>query len=75
MHTNYDILGMADLSAGYLELSDTKVLCATGEKDGEPDVYKRQTVFWQLWSFVINPWLPCLRIWDIPFINQADGVI
>ena len=27
---------MADLSAGYLELSDTKVLCATGEKDGEP---------------------------------------
>lgn len=33
------------------------------------------TVFWQLWSFVINPWLPCLRIWDIPFINQADGVI
>ena len=36
MHTNYDILGMADLSAGYLELSDTKVLCATGEKDGEP---------------------------------------
>ena len=29
----------------------------------------------QLWSFVINPWLPCLRIWDIPFINQADGVI
>lgn len=36
MHTNYDILGMADLSAGYLELSDTKVLCATGEKNGEP---------------------------------------
>ena len=36
MHTNYDILGMADLSARYLELSDTKVLCATGEKDGEP---------------------------------------
>ena len=35
MHTNYDILGMADLSARYLELSDTKVLCATGEKDGE----------------------------------------
>ena len=33
---NYDILGMADLSARYLELSDTKVLCATGEKDGEP---------------------------------------
>ena len=30
MHTNYDILGMADLSARYLELSDTKVLCATG---------------------------------------------
>ena len=36
MHTNYDILGMADLSARYLELSDTRVLSATGEKDGEP---------------------------------------
>ena len=35
MHTNYDILGMADLSAGYLELSETKVLSATGEMDGE----------------------------------------
>lgn len=28
-------LGMADLSAGYLELSETKVLSATGEMDGE----------------------------------------
>ena len=27
---------MADLSARYLELSDTRVLSATGEKDGEP---------------------------------------
>ena len=36
MHTNYDILGMADLSAGYLELSDIRVLSTTGEKDGEP---------------------------------------
>lgn len=29
MHTNYDILGMADLSADYLKLSDTKVLFVT----------------------------------------------
>lgn len=36
MHTNYDILGMADLSAKYLELSDITVLSTTGEKDGEP---------------------------------------
>ena len=35
MHTNYDILGMADLSARYLELSDTRVLSVTGEKEGE----------------------------------------
>ena len=35
MHTNYDILGMADLSARYLELSDTKVLSTTGELNGE----------------------------------------
>ena len=36
MHTNYDILGMADLSARYLELSDCSVLSVTGEKDGIP---------------------------------------
>lgn len=34
MHTNYDILGMADLSARYLELSDVQVLSVTGEKEG-----------------------------------------
>ena len=34
MHTNYDILGMADLSAKYLELSETQVLMVTGEQDG-----------------------------------------
>ena len=36
MHTNYDILGMADLSARYLELSDVQVLSVTGEKEGKP---------------------------------------
>lgn len=34
MHTNYDVLGMADLSAEYLKLTDTKVLSVTME-DGE----------------------------------------
>lgn len=34
MHTNYDVLGMADLSAGYLKLTDTKVLSVT-YKEGE----------------------------------------
>lgn len=34
MHTNYDVLGMADLSADYLKLTDTAVLSVT-EKDGE----------------------------------------
>lgn len=33
MHTNYDVLGMADLSAKYLRLSDTKVLSVTKEKE------------------------------------------
>ena len=33
MHTNYDILGMADLSARYLELLNFRVLSVTGEKD------------------------------------------
>lgn len=36
MHTNYDILGMADLSARYLELLNFRVLSVTGEKDGVP---------------------------------------
>lgn len=35
MHTNYDILGMADLSAGYLKLTDTCVLSPTEELNGE----------------------------------------
>ncbi|MBQ8307092.1 MAG: Nif3-like dinuclear metal center hexameric protein [Blautia sp.] len=34
MHTNYDILGMADLSARYLNLKDTRVLAETGEGEG-----------------------------------------
>ena len=34
MHTNYDVLGMADLSAGYLKLTDTEVLSVTN-KEGE----------------------------------------
>lgn len=33
MHTNYDILGMADLSAKYLKLCDTTVLEVTEEND------------------------------------------
>ena len=36
MHTNYDILGMADLSADYLRLTDREVLSVTAEtQDGQ----------------------------------------
>lgn len=34
VHTNYDIIGMAGLSAKYLALADTKVLSVTQERDG-----------------------------------------
>lgn len=34
MHTNYDVLGMASLSAGYLGMEDTEVLSVTEERDG-----------------------------------------
>ena len=35
MHTNYDVLGMAELSADYLKLTDREVLSVTEEtKDG-----------------------------------------
>lgn len=32
MHTNYDILGMAELSADYLKLTDTRILTVTKEQ-------------------------------------------
>lgn len=34
MHTNFDVLGMASLSAEYLNMVDTEVLSVTGEVDG-----------------------------------------
>src|SRR5699024_9820888 len=33
MHTNYDILGMAELSADYLELTDREVLSVTADTE------------------------------------------
>lgn len=36
MHTNFDILGMADLSARYLGLTDCQVLSVTGEDENGP---------------------------------------
>ena len=35
MHTNYDVLGMADLSAGYLKRENCTVFSPTEEHDGE----------------------------------------
>lgn len=37
MHTNYDVLGMADLAKRKLGLKDAKVLDVTMEKDGLPE--------------------------------------
>lgn len=37
MHTNYDVLGMADLVANTLGLQETEVLDVTWEKDGHPE--------------------------------------
>lgn len=38
MHTNYDVMGMADLAAGYLKLENCQVLDVTGENEsGEPE--------------------------------------
>lgn len=41
MHTNYDILGMADLSAEYIKLCDTTVLSVTDETDGSVQGFGR----------------------------------
>lgn len=35
MHTNYDVLGMADLSADYMKLENPSVLSVTEEREGE----------------------------------------
>ena len=37
MHTNYDILGMADLSADYLGLQKRQVLTETAQRNGQPE--------------------------------------
>lgn len=37
MHTNYDVLGMADLSADYLQLKDRQILTVTAQRDGLPE--------------------------------------
>lgn len=41
MHTNYDILGMAELSADYLQLGDREVLSVTEESDGREEGFGR----------------------------------
>ena len=41
MHTNYDVLGMADLSADYLKLTDTSVLSVTESRDGREEGFGR----------------------------------
>lgn len=41
MHTNYDILGMAQLSADYLKLKDAAVLSVTEEIDGKQEGFGR----------------------------------
>ena len=54
MHTNYDILGMADLSAGYLKLTDTKVLSVTNKEGENPEGFGRvgklpkKCLFWNV---------------------------
>lgn len=35
MHTNFDVMGMADLAADYLELSDTEILEVTGVSEAK----------------------------------------
>ena len=41
MHTNYDILGMADLSADYTKMHNTTVLSVTEERNGEVQGFGR----------------------------------
>lgn len=37
MHTNYDVMGMADLAGEILQMEQAEVLEVTGERDGQPE--------------------------------------
>jgi len=41
MHTNYDVIGMADLSAEHLKLQDTRVLTVTDGSGEQPEGFGR----------------------------------
>lgn len=41
MHTNYDVIGMADLSADHLKLQDTRVLTVTDGSGEQPEGFGR----------------------------------
>lgn len=41
MHTNYDIMGMAELSAGYLNLQDTRVLSVSAASSDKTEGFGR----------------------------------
>lgn len=44
MHTNFDVMGMADLAADYLKLSDTKVLEVTYSKQREDGSFQSEGI-------------------------------
>ena len=41
MHTNYDVMGMAELSADYLKLKERQVLSVTAETEQRPQGFGR----------------------------------
>ena len=45
MHTNFDVMGMAEAAADYLELQDRQVLCVTYEKNFDKKDFDAETRF------------------------------
>lgn len=77
MHTNYDILGMAELSADYLELSEREVLSVTEETAqgnegfGRVGRLPRKMTLRECAAFVKN----ALQLNDIKIYGEPDSLV
>lgn len=73
MHTNYDVMGMADLAGEFLNMEDSEVLEVTGELDGKPQGIgrisglKKQVTLRKCAHFVKETFdLPGIRVFGDP---------
>ena len=71
MHTNYDVLGMADLSAEYTKMHDAEVLSVTEERNGETQGFGRVGELPQEMTLVKES----LKLNDVKVYGDLDGKV